>query len=1369
MSIESFGQLIKDHRLALGLTQAELATRVGCATITPRKIEANSLRPSVQISERLAMALTIPMEERADFVRLARQMGHPAASPPSTPTPPPSPEEIGTADLSGRSIRGYQLGEQIGSGGYGAVYRAVQPMVEREVAIKIILPRYANHPDFIRRFESEAQLIARLEHPFIVPLYDYWREPDAAYLVMRLLRGGNLREKLTSEPMAPRAALSMLEQIGAALQNAHQFGVIHRDLKPANILLDQDNRAYLADFGIAKNLGNPDTDDLTKTGSWVGSPAYISPEQIRSETISPQADIYCLGLLLYQMLTGKQPFQGPTPVDLILQHLNQPLPSLVGSGLDLPMALEIVIQKATAKEPEQRHLDVMTFVNDIRAALGADGSSDPYTLWSLASEEGGEVDIINPFKGLRAFHEGDAEHFFGRKHLIQKLLGSLGDESDLARFLAVVGPSGSGKSSVVRAGLIPALKRGGLPETENWFFTDMVPGTHPFEELENALLRVAVNPPASLISQLQEDSRGLLRAVRRILPADNTIDLVLVLDQFEELFTLVDDSEVRAQFLEGLLTAILDPQSRLRVIVTMRADFTDRPLQYVDFGELMETRSVFVLPLNGDQVEEVILGPSEQVGLVLEPGLVDAIRNDVGDQPGALPLLQFTLSELHALRDGRRLAIASYRAMGGVLGALCIKAEATYKALAEKHQDLAKQILLRLLTLGDGRGDTRRRALQRELTALGKAEDVETILDKFGAARLLTFDRDPASRAPTVEVAHEALLTEWPQLQAWLVDSRNDIRRQRALSRSAGEWLVAEEESSFLLRGARLDEFTNWLQESSVGLTQDETRFLQASQDFRQAEAQAESTRLARETALEARSQRNLRWVAAVSVIAAVVAIVLSLVAINRQALADTNAFQANQNSVTTTYAQGLAQEQAATAIAAQGLAQSAQADAEAEASRADSAAEDAVTQQLLAEASAAEAVRAYAASLTALALEALNDQDSGTALALALQSVAIDPVRGPSDLTLDSLVNAAFAPGARSIIEFRDEGGHPVPISSMAITPAADLLLIGLSDGRLIYLDPVDGQILNSILIEPEFASEADRLTVAPYFGVEGLDISPDGTMALSGHIDGRMMLWDLEAGEEIQVFQGNPGAVYGVQFHPNGEWAVSAGFSGFGWEAQGQPGQLILWDLSTGEPLLTLAEGHDTAVRGAYFTSDGRFLLSHGIISTGLESDPERMVILWDLETGRAQPALGRFAENIGKMAIFNEGTLALLPEREQTLVLDLFSGQVVAALDGHERNVTAAVVSTDETRALTIDVGGELIYWDLENYQRIDIFAAEDYGQLFLYDVVFGPNERTAITVSDEGLLIIWDLQPAGELQRFLGHDTPVVDLAMVPGGE
>jgi serine/threonine protein kinase/DNA-binding XRE family transcriptional regulator len=320
----TFGTIVKERRNNLGFTQAELGRRVGCAAITIRKIEADALRPSVQVAEHLAVALNIPEAEQLAFIRLAR--AEPDASP--IPTPPPIPAEIGQEDLSGRAIRGFALGERLGTGGYGVVYRATQTTVGREVAVKIILPKFADRPEFIRRFESEAQLVARLEHPHIVPLYDYWREPSAAFLVMRLLAGGSLETRLTEGPLPHELVLQLMEQLCAGLHAAHRAGVIHRDLKPANILLDNDGNVYLADFGIAKHLDNGHGAEATMEGTVIGSPAYISPEQILAEPVKPQTDIYSLGVMLYELLTGHKPFKGPTPYAFIQQHLTEPLPLL---------------------------------------------------------------------------------------------------------------------------------------------------------------------------------------------------------------------------------------------------------------------------------------------------------------------------------------------------------------------------------------------------------------------------------------------------------------------------------------------------------------------------------------------------------------------------------------------------------------------------------------------------------------------------------------------------------------------------------------------------------------------------------------------------------------------------------------------------------------------------------------------------------------------------------------------------------------------------------------------------------------------------------------------------------------------------------
>jgi transcriptional regulator with XRE-family HTH domain len=208
-----FGRVVRNRRRALDLTQDELANRVGCAAITVRKIEAGDMRPSQQVAARLAVALALPADEQASFIRAARAVRQAARESPTPPAQAPGAEQIDGA--RGESLRrNYELGEQIGGGSFGIVYRAQQLRLERAVAVKVIRPQYADHPDFIRRFEAEAHMVARLEHPHIVPLYDYWREPGAAYLVMRYIRGGSLLALLQQGPPPLAITLQIMEHVG---------------------------------------------------------------------------------------------------------------------------------------------------------------------------------------------------------------------------------------------------------------------------------------------------------------------------------------------------------------------------------------------------------------------------------------------------------------------------------------------------------------------------------------------------------------------------------------------------------------------------------------------------------------------------------------------------------------------------------------------------------------------------------------------------------------------------------------------------------------------------------------------------------------------------------------------------------------------------------------------------------------------------------------------------------------------------------------------------------------------------------------------------------------------------------------------------
>lgn len=461
-------------------------------------------------------------------------------------------------------IKDYDIKEMIGVGGFGEVYRAYQQSLNREVAIKVISPTIAQQPDFIRHFEAEAQRIAHLEHMNIVPLYDYWRDPNGAYLIMRYLRAGNLGSSLNKRHYELRVAGGVLSQIASALHVAHRNYIIHQNIKPTNILMDNDGNAYLSDFSIFNRQNRLDGKESTHAAS------YVAPEQVRGEAITPQTDIYSLGIVLYEMLAGAYPFTLMNADEPLHNHDNEPLPYIMNLPSHIADAVNEVIQRACAKNPKHRFENVKHFAttfldtaklthpaNTVNLAelltpreqeilqLMIDGLSNRDIAEQLfisvstvkatqshmysklriknrvqAIARGRELDFVidspklisqqpaptmptiselselkNPFKGLKAFQTADSHEFFGRDSATQKLIERLVETDQWHRFLAVIGPSGSGKSSLVRAGLIPAIWRGEIRGSERWFVVEMIPGSRPLDELELALQRISRSSP----------------------------------------------------------------------------------------------------------------------------------------------------------------------------------------------------------------------------------------------------------------------------------------------------------------------------------------------------------------------------------------------------------------------------------------------------------------------------------------------------------------------------------------------------------------------------------------------------------------------------------------------------------------------------------------------------------------------------------------------------------------------------------------------------------------------------------------------------------------------------------------------------------
>ena len=1218
----------------------------------------------------------------------------------------------------GEAIRGYQLRETIGQGGFGIVYRAQQSSVGREVAVKVIQPQYANLPDFIRHFEAEARLIASLEHPHVVPLYDFWREPDGAFLVMRWMRGGDLGSLLKAGAVDLECAVGWVDQLADGLAAAHQKGIVHGDLKPENLLFDEDGNIYLSDFGIARHAGDP-----ASLAAYSLSPLYSSPEHLLNETLTVQSDLYCLGVLLYEMLAGKSPFEERSPASI-----ERRLPPLHPLYEGLPPLLDEYLQHATAWNPDERFSDALSMAAALHEVLAGQ------TKFHLAIRQGGE--ISNPYKGLRAFEEADAKDFFGREDFVKLLLDRLNDCADnhsanqevlgQGRFLAVVGPSGSGKSSLVKAGLLPALRQGQSPGSEKWFMAEMTPGSHPMEELEAALLRVAINPPASLLDQLRGGERGILRSVKRILPDDPQVELLLVIDQFEEVFTLVEDPAIRQPFLDGLLTAVSASDSRLRVVLTLRADFYDQPLLYTGFGELLRQHTEVVLPLNADELAEAIRSPAGRVGVAFEEGLVSTIVAEVNKQPAALPLLQYALTELFDRHQDGLLTQAAYKATGGVLGALSRRADELYERLTPAGQEIARQVFLRLVTLGERTSAnglfataTRRRVLRSELETIaagkvgmhgdGQEPDVLAhMLEIFGRHRLLSFDRDPLSRTPTVEIAHEALLHEWRRLHDWIEASQADLRMQRVLARSALDWEQAGREASYLLRGERLDQFAFWMESTELALNLNERVFLEASLADRETRRAAESTRQAREARLEKRARRFLRALVVVLLLATLGSLGLAWMARKQGRLA-------------------ISRELAVMAIN---------------------------NQEVDPERSILLSLQALRVAYTRQAEDALHRAVPASRVRMAWNGYADDA------LSVEYSPDGTTIAAASSDEVFVWETGDAQMVLSLPgrvarYSPDGSRLAAGAADGTLTIWDLATREKVHTLNGHSDW--------------IDYVQFNPDGRMLVSHSLDDTFIVWDTETGEKLftsNVRTGGFETLYSVAFSPDGRLLVTQDVYSsdqVNWK---------VWGVDQDWALLNQFSGYPFFV----FSPDGRWLVAPG-------GKFLRDIILWDLsemsDADRAilnLPALEPIrvpAEHDNVLVGFAfspDGNLLATAGLDGTAKVWEISPDgliLLMTLSGHESGVVDAAFSPDGTRLATASLDGSVRIWDITPNGASEWFTLAAHSDR-IHRFGLSADGKYLATASEDGTAKVWDLASGQELVAIRDPDGPLFGVDITPDG-
>jgi len=478
-----------------------------------------------------------------------------------------------------------------------------------------------------------------------------------------------------------------------------------------------------------------------------------------------------------------------------------------------------------------------------------------------------------PYLGLLTFQEADADHFFGREALI----GDLVQKARATAFLVVLGPSGSGKSSVVRAGLIPALKRGAVPGSEHWMYCPpLKPGARPLNSLASVLISMprgaALGHVFDLHERLANSDDALLLAADTLLTGQDAARLVLLVDQAEELWTLAPtEQEARTSFVEQqqhpflrqLLSALAVPASPLLIIFTMRADFLHRAAEHPALANAIGEHDVIISPMTADELRMAIARPAETTGVSFEHGLIDELIKQTVDRPGALPLLEYALLELwKTKRTDGLLTWAAFHELGGVEGALAARADAIvaerYPGITQREQ--LRKLLLRLVQPGEGAADTRRRVRLDELVPADQdLAEVQALLAPLADERLLTTGYDATIGAETVEVAHEALIRAWPTFGQWIRANRADLVFQLQLGEAAQDWVQSDESRDFLWSGLRLANAEAWITRAQPALNARDRRFLEAGRTAEQEDAAKKEAARQRELAQERAFTQRLR------------------------------------------------------------------------------------------------------------------------------------------------------------------------------------------------------------------------------------------------------------------------------------------------------------------------------------------------------------------------------------------------------------------------------------------------------------------------------------------------------------------------------
>jgi len=829
------------------------------------------------------------------------------------------------------------------------------------------------------------------------------------------------------------------------------------------------------------------------------------------------------------------------------------------------------------------------------------------------STDGTDEILPCPYRGLFHFGPDDAEYFFGREVFVTELFKA----TQTRNFIPVLGASGSGKSSVVLAGLVPKLQGEG-----NWKFTHFRPGNDPFHALALALVPLytpeldatdRIAQARKLADYLRGGTIPLGDIFAQIKQKHPNVRVLLIADQFEELYTLCSDETIRRSFLDALLASFSPPNSQLSsavLVATIRADFLGNALSYSPFADILKNAVKLLGAMNREELSQVIEKPADKLGVKFADGLVKRILDSVENEPGNLPLLEFALTELWERRKGKELTHTAYEEIGEVQGALTTYANQKYQLFNPAEQKQVQRIFVQLVRPGEGAEDTRRLALKGEL-----GEQSWSLVKQLADTRLVVTSRN-SEDIETVEVVHEALIKNWGTLRQWMTTDRDFRSWQERLRAAMRQWQEAQQDEGALLRGVPLVVAESWLQKRSEELSSGEREFIQNSVILRD-----------RQKKQEERLRQSITLGLSAGFIVAL-------------SLSGFAGWQWRQAAITKSDVMA----RSAQILFSQGK----ELDALLEILRA-----GVLVQSLKAEPPIELVVTLQQAVLEGREFKRGNYSD----LRNSVLSVSFSPdgktlASGSSNTTI-KLLDVTIGEEIRTLNGHRDE------VRSVSFSPDGKTLASGSYDNTIKLWDVNIGKEIHtlnghrdwvrSVSFSPDgktLASGSDDNTIKLWDvtiakeirtlkghrnTVISVSFSPDGKTLASGSYDNTIKLWDVTIGKEIRTLNGHSSSVRSVSFSPDGKTLASGSYDN----------TIKLWDITIGKEIWTLS----SPVASVSFSPDGKTLAS---------GSDDNTIKLWGVTTGKEIRILKRHSNRVNSVSFSPDGKTLASGSGDNTVIL-------------------------------------------------------------------------------------------------------------------